>query len=112
MCKVHLGHILDLVPKFVILELSYFLPNYQNAGLMRGVYMKNLVCDVCRKSITTAINGCEYVHIAHRELCEDCNDKLNAAIKPILRTKQPFNFEWYERLVKDSIEKAIAKGKW
>jgi competence CoiA-like predicted nuclease len=74
--------------------------------------MKSLICDVCHKPLTTARGGLEYVHIAHRELCEDCNDKLNQEIKPILRAKQPFNYEWFDRLVQDSIEKAIARGKW
>lgn len=74
--------------------------------------MKSLNCDVCHKSITTAINGRNYFHIAHRDLCEECHDRLNLGVKPIIRTKQPFNYEWYDRLVRDSIEKAIARGKW
>jgi hypothetical protein len=50
--------------------------------------------------------------MAHRDLCEACRDQLDLTLKPVVRTKQPFNYEWFERLVRDSIEKAIAKGKW
>jgi len=74
--------------------------------------MKNLKCDVCHKDITTAINNRSYFHMASRDLCEPCHDQMEAIVKPVVRTKQPFNYEWYDRLVRDSIEKAIAKGKW
>jgi hypothetical protein len=50
--------------------------------------------------------------MAHRDICEPCHDALEAELKPVVRTKQPFNYEWYLRLVTDSIEKAIQKGKF
>ncbi|MDR2552956.1 MAG: hypothetical protein LBD31_07325 [Treponema sp.] len=74
--------------------------------------MKNLKCDVCHSDITTAINQRSYMHVAHRELCESCYEELNFFLRPIIRTKQPFNYEWFDRLVKDSVEKAITRGKW
>lgn len=74
--------------------------------------MKTLNCDVCHKDITTAINQRGYFHIANRDICEACHDQMAGTIKPVIRTKQPFNYEWYDRLVRDSIEKAISKGKW
>ena len=74
--------------------------------------MNSLNCDVCHKSITTAVNGRTCFHIAHRDLCEDCYNRLNYDIKSIMRTKQPFNYEWYDRLVMDSIERAMTRGKW
>ncbi|MDR2662072.1 MAG: hypothetical protein LBC31_03645 [Treponema sp.] len=74
--------------------------------------MKSLKCDICHKDITTAINQRSYFHVAHRDLCEACRDQLELTLKPVIRTKQPFNYEWFERLIRDSIEKAIAKGKW
>jgi hypothetical protein len=33
-------------------------------------------------------------------------------LKPVVRTKQPFSYEWYERLMRDSLEKAVQKGKF
>jgi len=74
--------------------------------------MKSLTCDVCHKDITTGINQRSYFHMAHRDICEACYDHLHALLRPVIRTKQPFNYEWYERLVRDSIEKAISKSKW
>jgi formate-dependent nitrite reductase cytochrome c552 subunit len=50
--------------------------------------------------------------MAHRDLCENCHDQLESVLKPVVRAKQPFSYEWYERLIRDSIEKAVAKGKW
>ncbi|MDR2608791.1 MAG: hypothetical protein LBC57_10420 [Treponema sp.] len=74
--------------------------------------MKTLTCDVCRKVIQQPVSERNYFHMAHRDICESCHDALEFAIKPVVRTKQPFNYEWYDRLVTDSIEKAIQKGKF
>jgi hypothetical protein len=73
--------------------------------------MKTLICDVCRNVIEQPVSGRNYFHIAHREVCEPCHDKLEAAIKPVIRTKEPFDYGWYNKLVQESIEKAIQKGK-
>ena len=74
--------------------------------------MKNLKCDVCHGDITTEINQRGYFHVAHRDLCEACHDKMELTVKSVIRTKQPFNYEWFDRLVRDSIEKAIARGRF
>ena len=74
--------------------------------------MKALKCDVCSRDITTAVNCRTYFHMASRDICEPCHDQMEAVIKPIVREKQPFSYEWYDRLVRDSIERAISKGKW
>jgi hypothetical protein len=50
--------------------------------------------------------------VAHRDICEPCHDQLEALIKPVVRTKQPFTYDWYTKLVQESIEKAIQKGKF
>jgi hypothetical protein len=44
-------------------------------------------------------------------LCEPCKDSMEAQIKPTMRTKDPFTYEWYSKLISDSIDKAIQKGK-
>jgi predicted CXXCH cytochrome family protein len=74
--------------------------------------MKNLKCDVCHKDITTAVSQRGYFHVANRDLCQACHDQMELTVKSVIRVKQPFNYEWYDRLVRDSMEKAIAKGKW
>jgi hypothetical protein len=74
--------------------------------------MKTLTCDVCKKKLEDPVAGQNYFHYAHRELCENCKDDLEHLIKPVVRTQSPFNYGWYDSLLKDSIEKAIQKGKF
>ncbi|MDR1929782.1 MAG: hypothetical protein LBQ44_04045 [Treponema sp.] len=74
--------------------------------------MKSVKCDVCHSDLTPEVNQRGLFHIAHRDICETCRDQLESTIRPVIRTKQPFNYEWFDRFVRDSIEKAIAKGKW
>jgi hypothetical protein len=50
--------------------------------------------------------------MAHRDICEPCHDRLELQIKPIVRTKSPFSYDWYTKLVQESIERAISKGKF
>lgn len=73
--------------------------------------MKTLTCDVCKSTIQQPTVGRNYFHMFHRDICEACKDELELVLKPIVRTKQPFDFEWYDQLVKDSLEKSILKGK-
>ncbi|MDR3335610.1 MAG: hypothetical protein LBT16_00265 [Treponema sp.] len=73
--------------------------------------MKTLTCDVCKRTIHDPQSDRNYYHLAHRELCENCKDELELQLKPIVRTRQPFNYEWYDQLLQDSIEQSILKGK-
>jgi hypothetical protein len=73
--------------------------------------MNSLQCDVCRKNIWAGENGREYFHVAEKDICEECREKIELSIRPVIRTKQPFTFEWYDRLLGDSIEKAKEKAK-
>ena len=74
--------------------------------------MKTLTCDVCQNIIQSPVMGRNYFHVAHRDLCEFCHDKLESQIKPVVRTKSPFDYEWYNKLIQESIEKATSKGKF
>ena len=74
--------------------------------------MKTLTCDVCRNTLDSPIPNRTYFHMAHRDICESCHDKMEFQIKPTVRTKQPFNYGWYTKLVQESIEKAVQKGKF
>jgi hypothetical protein len=73
--------------------------------------MNSLQCDICRRIVSAGENGRDYFHIAEKDICEDCREKIELSIRPIVRTKQPFNFEWYDRLISDSIEKAMEETK-
>lgn len=74
--------------------------------------MKTLTCDVCRHTMDDPIVNRNYFHICHRDLCESCKDELELSLKPVVRTKDPFTYEWYSKLMYDNIEKAIQKGKF
>ena len=74
--------------------------------------MKTLMCDVCKSEIVLPVPDRNCFHIAHRDICEVCHDKLEALVKPVVRTKLPFDYGWYNRLIQESIEKAIQKGKF
>ena len=73
--------------------------------------MKTLTCDICQNVLDEPISGRTYYHLAHRDVCESCRDKLEFQIKPTIRTKAPFSYEWYTKLYQDSIERAVQRGK-
>ncbi|MDR2402553.1 MAG: hypothetical protein LBD78_00820 [Spirochaetaceae bacterium] len=73
--------------------------------------MKTITCDICKRTITQPVVERDYFHIGHRDICESCKDQLDLVAKPVIRTKQPFNYEWYNQFVQDSIEKSIVRGK-
>jgi len=74
--------------------------------------MITLTCDVCKKAVQSPVHGRNYFHIAHREICEECHDELELQMKNVIRTKSPFDYEWYNGLLQDSIEQAMKKGKF
>ena len=74
--------------------------------------MKTLTCDVCRHTLKDPIPGRNYFHICHRDICESCHDDLEVTLKSPVRTKDPFNYAWYSKLLLDNVEKAIQKGKF
>ena len=73
--------------------------------------MKTLNCDVCHCTIQSPVVGRNYFHLAHRDLCESCRDKLEYLVKPVIRTKSPFSYEWFTKFYQESIEDSIKKGK-
>ena len=73
--------------------------------------MKTITCDICHSIVQSPVHLHNYFHLAHRDLCESCHDKLEYFIKPTVRSKAPFDYDWYNRLVQEAIEKAIQKGK-
>ncbi|MDR1104964.1 MAG: hypothetical protein LBL44_01280 [Treponema sp.] len=74
--------------------------------------MKTLTCDVCGKKMDAPVSGRNYFHVTKFDICEDCHNKLEDVIKPQIRTKQPFSYDWYENLYVDSVGKAVQRGKF
>ena len=74
--------------------------------------MKTITCDVCKHTVHQPLVGRNYFYFAHRDICESCKEQLDSFLRTIIRTKQPFTYEWFDRLLQDSIENAIARGKF
>lgn len=73
--------------------------------------MKQLFCDVCRREVADPIPGRSFFFQAQYDLCEDCRDDLEKAMKYTVRTKKPFDSGWYDSLVLDTIKAGIARKK-
>jgi len=73
--------------------------------------MQTVYCDVCRKKMDNPITDRTFFYVANFSVCEPCKDNLEALMKPTVRTKEPFAMEWYGKLVRDSLGKAVQKGK-
>jgi len=73
--------------------------------------MLSTYCDVCKKKVDDPTTGRNFFYVADHSICEPCKDNLELLIKPTVRTKDPFATEWYEKLIDDSLVKAIQKGK-
>jgi len=53
-----------------------------------------------------------FFYYANRSMCESCKDNLEYSVKPQVRAKEPFSMEWYEKLMRDTLDKAAQKGKF
>ena len=73
--------------------------------------MQVISCDICRKKIDNPITDRTFYYIGGNGICDPCKDNLDASIKPQIRNKEPFSYEWYEKFIRDSVEKAAHKGK-
>ena len=74
--------------------------------------MKTLTCDVCRKTIKNPITTRTYFHLVRYDICEACHDELEFSIKPLVRGKVPFSYDWYEKLYIDALDKGVQRGKF
>jgi hypothetical protein len=73
--------------------------------------MQTITCDVCKKKVEDSFTGRTFFYFADHSICEVCKDSLEFQMRTTMRSKDPFNYEWYGKLIDDSIKKAIQKGK-
>ncbi|MCL2719788.1 MAG: hypothetical protein FWD47_00420 [Treponema sp.] len=73
--------------------------------------MISIACDICKKKLDEVITDRTFFYYANRSICEPCKDNLEYSIKPTVRNKEPFSMEWYEKMVRDSLDKAVQKGR-
>jgi hypothetical protein len=73
--------------------------------------MKTLTCDICKKTIDKPLKTRNYFHIADVDICEPCHDVLQLSIKRTMRARAPFNYDWYDQLLLETLKKGIDKGR-
>ena len=73
--------------------------------------MQNVYCDVCKKKMEDPITDRTFYYYPQVGVCEPCKDNLEAQLKPYARNKQPFAFDWYQKLVQDTLQKGVSKGR-
>ena len=70
--------------------------------------MQALYCDICGKEITDPITGRNYWHIKEFDVCEDCKDKTEFKLRPVIRNHFPYSQAWYENEFIGLLEKGAA----
>ena len=73
--------------------------------------MQTITCDVCRKKVDDSFTGRTFFYFAEHNVCEACRDNMESQIKSTVRTKDPFSYDWYNKVVVDTFAKAVSKGK-
>jgi hypothetical protein len=73
--------------------------------------MVTVQCDVCKKKIDDSTDGRTFFRVAYHSICEPCRDALEAAVRPGIRGKEPFTYDWYEKHIIGILDKACQKGK-
>ncbi len=73
--------------------------------------MKTLNCDICGKELVKPVKERTYWHIREYDVCEDCKDKVEAKLRPILRNHYPFSQDWYENEFVSVIERGVSAGR-
>ena len=73
--------------------------------------MITITCDVCKKKLDDAQYGRTFFYYATRNLCEPCKDSFELQVKNTIRNKDPYAIDWYDKYVRDTLDKAVQKGK-
>jgi hypothetical protein len=73
--------------------------------------MQTITCDICKKKVDNSITGRTFFYVGPHSMCEPCKDNLEYSVKPNVRAKEPFSYEWYFKLLSDSLGKAVQKGR-
>ena len=73
--------------------------------------MQTITCDVCRKKVDDPVTGRTFFYFGEHNVCEPCKDNLEVQVKNTVRTKDPFSYEWYKKMLLDSLTKSVSKGR-
>jgi len=73
--------------------------------------MQTINCDVCKKKIDNPITDRTFFYVSKHSICESCRDNLEAVLKSAVRTKDPFSYEWYDKMIFEHLAKSVSKGR-
>lgn len=73
--------------------------------------MKTLFCDICKKGIEEPIAERNYYHIREYDICDPCKEKLEANLRPLVRSHFPYSYKWHEEQIVSAIKKSTSKSK-
>ena len=73
--------------------------------------MQTITCDVCKKKVDNPITDRTFFYFAEHNVCEACRDNMEAKIKSTVRTKDPFSYEWYNKIRMDVFGKTSSRGR-
>ncbi|MBN2875432.1 MAG: hypothetical protein JXM71_10090 [Spirochaetales bacterium] len=73
--------------------------------------MKHVFCDVCKKEISDPIPARTIFTMREYDLCESCHDDLEAATKSTVRSKNPFDFAWYDTMCVELVQDGVKKNR-
>jgi len=68
-------------------------------------------CDVCKKAVENPLPSRTFFRVADIDICENCKDDLDAAVKQTVRGKQPFDYGWYDELSLKILKEGMQKGR-
>ncbi|MBQ7612229.1 MAG: hypothetical protein IJU92_04060 [Spirochaetaceae bacterium] len=70
--------------------------------------MKALYCDLCGKELVDQIAERTYWHIKEYDVCEDCKEKIEFKLRPLVRNHFPYSQAWFENEFVNLLEKTAA----
>jgi len=73
--------------------------------------MITITCDICKKKMDNPITDRTFFYYANRSICEPCRDGLEYSVKPTMRAKEPFAMDWYQKMMRDALDKAVQRGR-
>ena len=73
--------------------------------------MQTITCDVCKKKVDNPITDRTFFLYPNVSICEPCHDNLEFHLKPAVRTKENFSYEWYNKMISDYLARAVQKGR-
>ena len=73
--------------------------------------MQTITCDICKKKVEDSFTGRTFFYYGTHNVCEPCKEVMENQVRATIRTKEPFTYEWYDKLMCDTFAKNASKSK-